>query len=57
MERREGDRIALTLELDRDAEPISGRLVAPDGSGEEFVGWLGLGTALQRLTAEDESAD
>ena len=51
-----GDRISLRLELDQGLEPISGRLVAAEGDGEEFVGWLGLGTALEKLTGNGNSA-
>jgi hypothetical protein len=49
---RPGDsdgRIELRLELDRGAEPISGRITGPDGAGEEFIGWLALSGALERL--------
>lgn len=46
----EGDRVSLRLDLDRGAEPVSGRLSAADGRSEEFVGWIGLGTALRHLT-------
>jgi hypothetical protein len=42
-------RIELRLELDRGAEPISGRITGPDGAGEEFIGWLALSGALERL--------
>jgi len=51
-----GTRIALQLELDPDAEPISGRLTGPDGGGAEFVGWLALSAALERLVQPDEGA-
>jgi len=47
-------RIPLRLELEPGAEPISGRLTGPDGVGEEFIGWLALSTALERMTRGDE---
>ena len=43
-----GGRIPLRLELDKGSEPISGRLVAADGSAEEFTGWLALAAAIER---------
>jgi hypothetical protein len=42
-------RIALRLELDPGAEPISGRLTGTDGVGVDFIGWLALSAALERL--------
>lgn len=51
-------RISLKLELEPGVEPISGRLVAVDGRSVDFVGWLGLSSALERLArmATDGSA-
>jgi hypothetical protein len=46
---KNGDRVAVQLELDRGSEPISGRITGPDGDGEEFIGWLALSGALARL--------
>lgn len=47
-------RIPLQLELDPGSEPISGRLTGPDGGGEDFVGWLALSAALERLIVAGE---
>jgi len=49
-----GGRIPVRLELDRGADPISGRLTDPDGTGEEFVGWLALSAALERRITGSE---
>lgn len=43
----------LTLEIDSDADPISGRLREGVGPGEQFVGWLGLARALERVLGAD----
>jgi hypothetical protein len=43
-------RIPLSLEVDANTDPISGRLTGPDGAGEDFVGWLALSAALERMT-------
>jgi hypothetical protein len=43
----------LTLEIDSDADPISGRLSEHGGPSEEFVGWLGLARALERVLEPD----
>jgi hypothetical protein len=43
-------RIALRLELEQGSEPISGRLVAADGTEEAFTGWLELAAAIERAT-------
>jgi hypothetical protein len=38
----------LTLEINADGDPISGRVSESDGtSGQQFVGWLGLARALE----------
>jgi hypothetical protein len=42
-------RIELRLELDRGTDPISGCITGPDGAVEEFIGWLALSGALERL--------
>lgn len=39
---------AFRLELDSDADPIRGRLMDEAGPGVDFVGWLGLASALER---------
>jgi hypothetical protein len=49
MDMRDPDKIRLVLELDRRADPIQGRLTAPDGHDTPFRGWL-------LLTALIESA-
>lgn len=45
--------ISLRLELTPGSEPVSGRLVAADGSVEEFVGWLALAAAIERATLKE----
>ena len=46
------------LHLDVGSDPISGTLVPPDGSSQQFVGWMQLAAAVERahegqpLTAE-----
>jgi len=47
-----GGRISLRLELDPGSEPISGRLVAADGSAEEFTGWLALAAAIEHAALD-----
>jgi hypothetical protein len=49
-------RIALRLDLDPAADPIRGRLTAPTGEEDEFVGWLGLAGAIERLARVDVQA-
>jgi hypothetical protein len=51
-----GDHFSLTLELQKGSEPISGRLVAADGEGEEFTGWLGLAAAIERLVHPEDGS-
>lgn len=41
------DPIRLVLELDCGAEPIAGRLTAPDGDATPFRGWLLLATLIE----------
>jgi hypothetical protein len=36
----------ITLELDSDAEPITGRIGEEGGDSRPFTGWLGLAAAL-----------
>lgn len=38
------------LEIDPTSEPVSGRLTAGETS-HEFVGWIGLAAALERMLA------
>lgn len=49
-----GGRILLTLELDKGSEPISGRLVAADGTEVAFEGLLALAAAIERAAHEIE---
>jgi hypothetical protein len=44
------------LDLDPGADPIRGRLTAPTGEEDEFVGWLGLAGAIERLARVDVQA-
>lgn len=41
--------VALRLDLQPDAEPIRGRIANETGEIREFVGWLGLANALERI--------
>jgi hypothetical protein len=50
-----GGRILLRLELDKDSEPLSGRLIAANGTEEEFEGLLALAAAIERQVRQDES--
>ena len=43
------DRITLVLDIEPAADPIRGRLSTPDEEAQEFVGWLGLASAIERL--------
>jgi hypothetical protein len=47
MDTRAGDPIRLVIEPDRGAEPIAGRLTAPDGHDVPFRGWLLLTTLIE----------
>jgi len=49
-----GDRISLRLELDQGSEPITGRLVAADGTEDEFEGLLALAAAIERHAHSQE---
>jgi hypothetical protein len=42
------ERVVFQMEVDRDAEPISG-VLRRDGSEFSFDGWLGLAGALERI--------
>jgi hypothetical protein len=46
-----------TLELDASADPIAGRLCGEAGEDVDFVGWLGLASALEGLLSELEPSD
>jgi hypothetical protein len=48
----------LTLEIEVDSDPISGRLTERGTSGRSFVGWLGLARALELVldTGERDSS-
>jgi hypothetical protein len=51
-----GDRILLRLELEEGSQPISGSLVAADGTEEQFEGLLALAAAIERHAhSEDET--
>jgi hypothetical protein len=43
------DMTRLTLELDSQAEPISGRIQLEGGPVRDFSGWMGLLSALEEL--------
>ena len=42
----------LTLELRQSSDPLAGRVVDPDGRTHEFVGWVGLASALAEVLGE-----
>jgi hypothetical protein len=44
-----------TLELDCDADPIVGRLVAEGGESRSFAGWLGLASALEHFSNSNDA--
>ena len=41
--------LALRLYLEPNADPIRGRIANEMGEASEFVGWLGLASALERI--------
>jgi hypothetical protein len=46
--------IRLAIEIDPDAQPLSGRIERGGRAGREFVGWSGLAAALTILLEEPE---
>jgi len=52
-----GATLELKLDLDPTADPIRGLLTAPNGTPQEFVGWLGLADAIEHLLAPGENTD
>ena len=46
----------LTLEIDLDSDPISGRVSEGGAPGGQFVGWLGLARALELALEPREPA-
>jgi hypothetical protein len=46
----------LTLEIDSDSDPITGRLSEGGAPGQQFVGWLGLARALELVPEPAEPA-
>ena len=42
-------RVTLELDLDPSSDPIRGLLTDATGTKQEFVGWLGLATAIGEL--------
>jgi hypothetical protein len=54
---RSRDRIRLTMDIDPEAEPLSGRIERGGRpGGRDFVGWAGLAAALTTLLDEPEEA-
>lgn len=43
--------IVLRLEVDRDADPITGTLTEGEAEGRSFTGWLGLTDAIEAIRA------
>jgi hypothetical protein len=51
---RNPSRHTLTLELEVDTgDGVAGRLSDADGRGTDFVGWLGLASAIEAFSAPD----
>ncbi|MDQ3587777.1 MAG: hypothetical protein M3350_11120 [Actinomycetota bacterium] len=50
---------AFTVEIETVSQPIAGALTDPDGERQEFVGWLGLASALENAlrAAEEQTTD
>jgi hypothetical protein len=56
-EKESGDRLRIVLDVQADAEPISGTIATATGAGEPFTGVMQLVAALDRMRgAEDETA-
>jgi hypothetical protein len=49
------DPLALRIDVDRDADPVSGRVSAGDGPGRSFAGWTELFAALQDAVIADQA--
>jgi hypothetical protein len=50
---RDPEPLVLRLELDRNAEPISGRLrIASDHAEVSFTGWLALAAAIEQVLGD-----
>ncbi len=49
--------IRLILLIDLDADPINGSLETADGSSRGFVGWIGLGAALNAIRTAQARVD
>jgi hypothetical protein len=47
--------IHLALEIDPDAQPLSGRIERGGRAGRDFVGWSGLAAALTIMLDEAEA--
>jgi hypothetical protein len=44
-----------TLRVNVEAEPIAGDLADEGGAAQEFIGWLGLASALEALLAPEQT--
>lgn len=49
------DPLPLRIEMDRDADPVSGRLSAGDGPERSFAGWTELFAALQDAVSSEQA--
>jgi hypothetical protein len=49
------DPLALRIDVDRDADPVRGRVWAGDGPGRGFAGWTELFAALQDAVIADRA--
>jgi hypothetical protein len=50
------DPLLLRIDLDRDVDPVSGRVSAGDGLVRGFAGWTELFAALQEAVTADRAA-
>lgn len=51
------ERLVLRLEVDLDAEPITGILAQRGHAGRPFTGWLALTDAIESIRGAEDGAD
>lgn len=49
--------VRITIELIPGSDPIRGRIAGAPHVGEEFVGWLGLAAAIERLAGSSTNQE
>jgi hypothetical protein len=47
------ERLRIVLDIEAEAQPITGVLSAPDGSNRAFCGWTGLAAAIEWAVEPD----